>query len=90
MNKIDTTEFNIFELNEIVERKTLVVMTEEIFNRYQFLDDVNEEKLREFVSQISIGYNRDVQYHNDLHAADVLQTVFYLLYQSDLDKVQIF
>ena len=39
-------------------------MAHEIFTRYQFLDMIDEDKFKEFISQIILGYNRDVSYHN--------------------------
>ena len=32
---------------------------------------INNDKLISFLSAIYAGYRRDVQYHNDLHGADV-------------------
>ena len=64
IGKIDTTDFNIFDLNDLIERKTVFIMANEIFNRYQFLDLMDEDKFKEFVTQIILGYNRDVAYHN--------------------------
>lgn len=39
---------------------------------------------------ISEGYDRKVQYHNDVHAADVLQTAFFILYNGKIkDKLKL-
>ena len=37
---------------------------------------IEEKKLVEFLNVIARGYRTDVQYHNDLHGADVAQMVF--------------
>ena len=45
---------------------------------------MNKEKLSKFLGQIYKGYNRDVEYHNDMHAADVLQMVYVFLTQGEM------
>jgi hypothetical protein len=37
-----------------------------------------------FLARIYKGYRRDVEYHNDLHAADVMQMCFIMLTQGGL------
>jgi hypothetical protein len=32
----------------------------------------NEEKFATFLNRIQKGYRKDVEYHNDLHGADVM------------------
>ena len=78
--KVEDFDFNIFELNDLVGKHTMIYVAHEIFNSLYFYEDViNEKVFRNFVMKISDGYNRDVKYHNDLHATDVLQTVFVLM-----------
>jgi len=36
------------------------------------------------MGQIYKGYRRDVQYHNDIHAADVLQMSYVILVKGDM------
>jgi hypothetical protein len=64
LNKINTFDFDIFELDALVERKTLFLMANEIFNRYSFLDFIDEDKFKDFMSHIIQGYDRKVTYHN--------------------------
>lgn len=33
---------------------------------------INKHKLQVFLGKIYNGYNRNVEYHNDMHAADVV------------------
>jgi len=42
-----------------------------ILESLDLIEIVNEEKLAIFLDNIYLSYNRDVQYHNDLHGADV-------------------
>ena len=46
LNKIHSCDFDIFELDVLVERKTLFLMANEIFNRYSFLDFIDEYKFK--------------------------------------------
>lgn len=43
------------------------------------LEKVNENKLVSFLNSVERGYHKKVTYHNDLHAADVTQMMFYIL-----------
>jgi len=80
LNKIEDFEFNVFELDELVRTNTMVYVANEIFNSLYFYEDVIDEKcFRKFVQAISDGYSRDVAYHNDLHATDVMQTVYVMM-----------
>lgn len=40
---------------------------------------LNTTKLAMFLGEIYKGYRRDVEYHNDMHAADVLQVTHFFL-----------
>ena len=64
LNNIDSFEFNVFELDELVQTKTLYLMSNQIFNQNLFLDFVDEDKFIEFINNITLGYDRNVQYHN--------------------------
>jgi hypothetical protein len=88
LKMIDSFDFNIFELNDLVEKKCLHFILYEIFDRYSYLDNmIDEVKYKNFIYKIIDGYNRDVSYHNDLHAADVLQTTFIMIEKGDLVNV---
>jgi hypothetical protein len=85
---VNSFDFDIFEMNAMVGRKTLRYVNFEIFNKYNFFEEIlNETKYKSFIDKITEGYTRDVQYHNDLHAADVLQTMFVMLEKGDLVNV---
>jgi len=46
--------------------------------------EINEQKMVEFLNVIASGYRTEVQYHNDLHGADVAQMVFLCLKMGNL------
>jgi Ca2+-binding EF-hand superfamily protein len=89
---ISKFEFNIFELNEIVEKKSTYYIAYEIFSKMDFLDNgmVKENNFKNFVNSILLGYDRNNAYHNDLHAGDVMQTVYAILENGNLKDVRIF
>ena len=59
-------------------------------NRYKLIEDfLVEEKYINFVFEIIDGYDRNIPYHNDLHATDVLQTTHMIILKNDLIKVSI-
>ena len=48
---------------------------------------LNNRKLTRFLGKIYQGYRRDVEYHNDIHGADVLQMMFVILKQGGLQTL---
>ena len=44
-------------------------------------------RYKNFITELIIGYNREVIYHNDLHAADVFQTVYVMIFHGKLMDV---
>ena len=47
---------------------------------------VDENKLGNFLKKVQASYNVHVQYHNDLHGADVMQMGYYMLTTCGLQK----
>lgn len=89
LDLIETHEFDIFELDSLLKNKTLLTITTEIFSRrdYFFKGFIEKDKFTNFIKEITNGYNRNIPYHNDLHAADVFQTMNYIIITSELSKV---
>ena len=88
LSSIDTFQFNVFEVNDIAEKKSLYFISEYIFKKLNLFDAfVPEEQFRNFLSEIISGYNRNNTYHNDLHASDVLQTTYIMLTKGNLIEV---
>jgi hypothetical protein len=88
VGKIHTTDFDIFAINDILDKKTMLLMTQQILTKYEFFSSLLDEKiLKNFIQEITDGYNRSVTYHNDLHGADVMQTVYIMIEKGNLIKV---
>jgi hypothetical protein len=64
LNQVNSHEFDIFELDKIAQQKTLFIMSNEIFNRCGFLEFIEEDKFKEFILNITKGYDRSIPYHN--------------------------
>ena len=61
-------------MDSLLQNKTLSSMATEIFSRRNYFDEfIDEEKFSNFIKEITKGYDRQVAYHNDLHAGDVFQ-----------------
>ena len=87
MRKIDTPEFNIFELNEILDKKTSIYIANEILGRFEIVDNeiIPKSIFKNFIETIVLNYDRiNAIYHNDLHAGDVMQTSYTILTQGNL------
>jgi hypothetical protein len=90
LSKIDSFEFNVFELDSLIQKKTLHFVSNQILTKYGFFKEVTtDKKFSNFITEIIDGYSRDVQYHNDLHATDVVQTTFVLIEKGNLVSVRI-
>lgn len=70
----------MFDLDELINRKTLFYVSHEIFTLLNFYDDlIPRLTFKNFIEEITDGYFRSVTYHNDLHACDVLQTCYIIM-----------
>ncbi|XP_053327921.1 dual specificity calcium/calmodulin-dependent 3',5'-cyclic nucleotide phosphodiesterase 1A [Spea bombifrons] len=82
LKDLDRWSFNVFSLNEASGEHSLKFMVYELFTRY---DLVNRFKipvacLVSFVEALEAGYSKYRNpYHNLVHAADVAQTVHYII-----------
>jgi len=74
---IDDKDFDIinFDINAGKEN-TLVLISKYIFNYFKFGELINEKKYENLCKKISEGYNRNNNYHTDLHAADITHTSY--------------
>ena len=88
---IDDPTFDIFDLDKILHDKTLYYITHTVFKEKKYFDKLtNIETFNNFIQAITAeGYTRDIPYHNDLHAADVFQTVFVFFTQGEFEEVRI-
>ena len=86
--KIHSHEFDIFAINRIIDKKTSLLMSQQILSKYDLFSQlIDESKFKNFVREITDGYSRSVSYHNDLHGADVMQTVYVFMDKGDLPNV---
>ncbi len=87
LTNLHSPTFNIFELDQLVEKKTVLYMLSEIIRRFDLIGIINEAKYTNFVNVIIDGYDRNIPYHNDLHAGDVMQTTFVMMSNNELVKI---
>jgi len=75
--KIDSWEFNVFELDELSSGRPLSLAFCAIMRKndlYSVLN-LNEIDVVRFIVNVENGYHTQNPYHNRIHAADVVQTV---------------
>lgn len=88
LTNIHNFDFNIFEVNDLLEKRTLFHMAFEIFSRLNYFDSLmKEDTFKSFISAITDGYNRKVAYHNDLHGADCFQTMYVMFETGNISKL---
>eukprot|EP00013_Stygamoeba_regulata_P009218 CAMPEP_0177672262 /NCGR_PEP_ID=MMETSP0447-20121125/25225_1 /TAXON_ID=0 /ORGANISM="Stygamoeba regulata, Strain BSH-02190019" /LENGTH=1272 /DNA_ID=CAMNT_0019179873 /DNA_START=33 /DNA_END=3849 /DNA_ORIENTATION=- len=73
--------FDIFEAAEMSDGSPLQILGYCIFRRHGLLSTfrIPEDKLRNFLRAVEAGYKASNAYHNNTHAADVTQTLNFLL-----------
>jgi hypothetical protein len=89
MSRIDYTDFDIFTLDTLTPTKGSVLVGNEILDRLDFVKSgiVDISTLRNFVQTAVDCYSREnAVYHNDLHAADVMQTLYTMLIRGELKR----
>ena len=75
--KLESDKFNIFEFEKkIGKNNVLPAISIYIFNYNDLFDIIPYNKFEHFVYEIASGYHRENPYHTDLHAADMLQSIF--------------
>ena len=88
---IDDFSFDIFALEELTGKSLLKVMSLEVFNQKNYFETiVNKNTFLNFIDEVTNGYTRNITYHNDIHAADVFQTVFVMFSVGDIDDVRLY
>ena len=88
LSKIESFEFNVFDLDKIIGKRAIYFVLDRVFAKYSFFKSrVEEKKFLSFSEQLIEGYNRNVPYHNDLHGVDVLQTTYIQLEKGGLIRV---
>jgi hypothetical protein len=87
LTNVGSVDFNIHRFIDQIGRKSAMsVLTFNIMRRLFLFPNtqLNEAVLSSFLGQIYKGYRRIVEYHNDIHAADVLQMLYVMMTQGGL------
>ena len=87
LSKVDSTDFDIFALDSLTDAKGSLFVAEEIIERLDIVkcDILEIDILKNFLNEIINGYSRiNAYYHNDLHAADVMQTLFTMMIKGNV------
>uniref|UniRef100_A0A6B0VES0 Phosphodiesterase n=1 Tax=Ixodes ricinus TaxID=34613 RepID=A0A6B0VES0_IXORI len=77
--------FDVFNMNEVANGQVLRFLTYDLLNRYGLIHKfkISSGVLENFLNSVEQGYCKYKNpYHNNLHAADVTQTVHYMLCQA--------
>ena len=96
----ESDKFNIFEFEKLIGKDNILpAISVYVFNYNELFDLIPYQKFENCVYNIAKGYHRENPYHTDLHAADMLQTIFIydnfsklqqILRLSDLDLFSMF
>ncbi|RZF34677.1 hypothetical protein LSTR_LSTR002759 [Laodelphax striatellus] len=84
---LDEWSFDVFQLNEAANGQPVKYLGYDLLNRYGILHKfkVNPQTMENFLNKIEEGYCKYKNpYHNNLHAADVAQSIHYMLCQTGL------
>jgi hypothetical protein len=74
LKSIEDHNFDIFKFEEEIGKDlTLPAVSNYIFLWFDLFDTISLKTFETFVTRVRLGYNNN-PYHNDIHAADVLQT----------------
>ncbi|XP_038607195.1 calcium/calmodulin-dependent 3',5'-cyclic nucleotide phosphodiesterase 1A isoform X3 [Tachyglossus aculeatus] len=87
LKDVDKWSFNVFALNDASGEHSLKFMMYELFTRYDLISrfKIPVSCLISFAEALEVGYSKFKNpYHNLVHAADVTQTVHYILLHTGL------
>ncbi|XP_071527973.1 dual specificity calcium/calmodulin-dependent 3',5'-cyclic nucleotide phosphodiesterase 1A-like isoform X3 [Panulirus ornatus] len=87
LKSVDDWHFDVWRLQDTSNNTPLRCMAYELLNRYGLLHKFKmpPATLETFLTQVEAGYCKYKNpYHNNVHAADVLQTMHYMLSQTGL------
>ena len=90
MNQITDKSFNIFELKKIVgQMNVLPIIGGVIIEKFGLKNDkiINVNKLERFLNLVSSQYLPTTLYHNNMHGADVCQSVSLYFLNSNAEKI---
>ncbi|XP_032853263.1 calcium/calmodulin-dependent 3',5'-cyclic nucleotide phosphodiesterase 1C isoform X2 [Tyto alba] len=85
LKHVDKWSFDVFALNDASSDHALKFIFYELLTRYDLINrfKIPISALVSFVEALEVGYSKHKNpYHNLMHAADVTQTVHYLLFKT--------
>lgn len=89
LKKVNCPDFDIFSLDSVTKEKAPIFVANEIVKGLSIVSTpkVDKKTLSQFIDAAVAGYSRkNAVYHNDLHGADVMQTVFTMLTRGNYQK----
>lgn len=88
IESINLTSFDIFKYEKEIGRdNTLSSLAYQIFFNLDLYTIIPIEAMENFIENIKNGYLKANAYHNDIHAADVLQTCYSMMIHSNMREV---
>ena len=85
LSNLTSIEFDVFKLDEVAKTQTMNLILNRIFEELSVFGQIIDfDKYIQFIAAITNGYDRNVIYHNDVHASDVLQTAYTNLVACDI------
>ncbi|KAG7488299.1 hypothetical protein MATL_G00033330 [Megalops atlanticus] len=87
LKNVDTWSFDVFALNDASGDHALKFIFYELLTRYDLINrfKIPISALVSFVEALEVGYSKHKNpYHNLMHAADVTQTIHYLLLKTGM------
>ncbi|XP_042255350.1 calcium/calmodulin-dependent 3',5'-cyclic nucleotide phosphodiesterase 1C [Thunnus maccoyii] len=87
LKHVDMWSFDVFTLNDASGDHALKFVFYELLTRYDLINrfKVPVSALISFVESLEVGYSKHKNpYHNLMHAADVTQTIHYLLFKTGM------
>ena len=80
MDSVNSSEFNTFEVMNVVGRKRLLpFVSYRIFQENELFSTIDESTFKNFIVNIRDGYSQDNPFHNDIHVTDVLQMCHFMV-----------
>ena len=87
LSRIDYPDFDIFAIDSLTNAKGTLIVALEIVDRLDIVKSeiIEHNILKQFLSAVIENYSRiNAYYHNDLHGADVTQTIYTMLIRGNL------
>jgi hypothetical protein len=80
LDRIETPEFNIFNVREHTEEQELVTVATYLMHKNNIMNNLKipYEVFTKFMRTIQGGY-KNITYHNKTHGADVAQTSYFFM-----------